>query len=518
MQHAAARTAAVATRWILASAILLATVPNADAVLLTPVPVGNATSAGLVQPVASVAVDQRSIQADTKNAANVASARRRRWAALAVAAAKTPAEPRRLLKAVFAVASPASKVPAVVTAVAPVAFAQAAMPITAAAAPPPAQQLIPFLPAASVQAQPAMKTPQTQLLHVDGVVQIQSQQVTAVAANAASVGIAVINSSGVVAAAAAADSGHNALRGGQAGNAQDASVGAVNGAANATIVAATSNKAVVEKAKLTPRSWFAVTLSFAFVVKCLCMLSNVAFQMSPIPQVQSFDKRKCTGEADAAPFISIFYAGSQWCFYGVFAFLVTHKTGFLVLVYSNFSGVFLGLYYIWGFQKNCRNPAQMSMLFKYFKVVLTLVLCQFVAMLTQTRERALFFSGFVSSVCSVAGACSLLATLPVVMKTKSSASMNKPLLLIGLLSNCLWLLCGFMLWDAWIVVPNSCGIFVQFIACGVVLYYPDQPAGDAPEAGSGTTAREEGDHDDCGDIQDPGQLFKLDMLGETGGT
>lgn len=505
MQHAAARTAAVATRWILASAILLATVPNADAVLLTPVPVGNATSAGLVQPVASVAVDQRSIQADTKNAANVASARRRRWAALAVAAAKTPAEPRRLLKAVFAVASPASKVPAVVTAVAPVAFAQAAMPITAAAAPPPAQQLIPFLPAAS-------------LLHVDGVVQIQSQQVTAAAANAASVGIAVINSSGVVAAAAAADSGHNALRGGQAGNAQDASVGAVNGAANATIVAATSNKAVAEKAKLTPRSWFAVTLSFAFVVKCLCMLSNVAFQMSPIPQVQSFDKRKCTGEADAAPFISIFYAGSQWCFYGVFAFLVTHKTGFLVLVYSNFSGVFLGLYYIWGFQKNCRNPAQMSMLFKYFKVVLTLVLCQFVAMLTQTRERALFFSGFVSSVCSVAGACSLLATLPVVMKTKSTASMNKPLLLIGLLSNSLWLLCGFILWDAWIVVPNSCGIFVQFIACGVVLYYPDPPAEDAPEAGSGTTAREEGDHDDCGDIQDPGQLFKLDMLGETGGT
>ena len=44
---------------------------------------------------------------------------------------------------------------------------------------------------------------------------------------------------------------------------------------------------------------------------------------SPFPQVSRWDIRKCTGDADAAPFVSIAFGGCQWCFYGMFAWLVT---------------------------------------------------------------------------------------------------------------------------------------------------------------------------------------------------
>ena len=130
-------------------------------------------------------------------------------------------------------------------------------------------------------------------------------------------------------------------------------------------------------------------------------------------QVQQFQKLGDTGEADSAPFMSILYAGWQWhgsqscavtgndctsagldprCFYGTFAYFVTQKSGFLVspgamckvydvyarsfvsvfcmadslrsslmvsgtlrLFYSNIAGAVLGIYYVWGFQRNCRD-------------------------------------------------------------------------------------------------------------------------------------------------------------------
>jgi len=230
------------------------------------------------------------------------------------------------------------------------------------------------------------------------------------------------------------------------------------------------------KANLSPRSWFALTFSFAFIVKALCMFSNVLFQVSPLPQVRQFSKSRDTGEVDAAPFISILYGGCQWCFYGLFAFIVTKKSGFLVLVYSNVLGAFLGFYYVLGFQQNCRSGRALQKLFLYYKCAGTLALLQLVAMLLLAKQRALFLSGLVSSVCSVVGACSLLATLPTVLQTRCSASINLPVLIVGTLSGILWLVCGFILWDAWIMVPNTIGLIVQFVTYCVVLYFPRDPA------------------------------------------
>merc|ERR1719379_1166024 len=110
-------------------------------------------------------------------------------------------------------------------------------------------------------------------------------------------------------------------------------------------------------------------LSFAVIIKVACMLSNVAFQVSPYPLVKGFKCEGDTGDSDAGPFVAIAFGGCQWCFYGFFAYFVTGKSGFLVLVYSNLLGAILGVYYTWAFQANCRTVQALGAFMMYLRVV-----------------------------------------------------------------------------------------------------------------------------------------------------
>lgn len=224
--------------------------------------------------------------------------------------------------------------------------------------------------------------------------------------------------------------------------------------------------------KLTPRSWFAITFSAAFALKGACMMSTVASSVSPIPQVKTFWSKHDTGEVDAAPFISIMYGGAQWCFYGSFAFIVTRKSGFLVLVYSNIFGAVLGTYYTYAFFNNVHLTNTKGRLFFYLRAVSCIAFVQLCVMLALPREQSLFFCGLVSSVCSIVGALSLLATMPVVLERKCSDTISRPILAAGVMGNILWLACGIMLWDEWICVPNIVGLCANSVAVGLVLKYP----------------------------------------------
>mmetsp|Transcript_42038 Transcript_42038/g.121453 ORF Transcript_42038/g.121453 Transcript_42038/m.121453 type:complete len:515 (+) Transcript_42038:184-1728(+) len=256
--------------------------------------------------------------------------------------------------------------------------------------------------------------------------------------------------------------------------------------ANATLATA-----IGDHKPIPSRSWFALTFSFAFMIKALCMASNVIFQVSPFPQVMQFNKLGDTGEVDAAPLVSILYGGCQWCFYGTFAYVVTQKSGFLVLVYSNMLGAFLGFYYLWGFQRNCRNKQSLRNLEAYLRAASSVALMQLAAMMVLPRHKALFLCGLASCVCSVVGACSLLATMPKVIETKCSATINLPLVCVGLVSGMLWLTCGLLLMDAWIIVPNCACIVVNCATLSMTVYFPrDTEKAAALVAAEAAAARE----------------------------
>eukprot|EP00746_Dinoflagellata_sp_MGD_P016730 gnl/MRDRNA2_/MRDRNA2_137953_c0_seq1.p1 gnl/MRDRNA2_/MRDRNA2_137953_c0~~gnl/MRDRNA2_/MRDRNA2_137953_c0_seq1.p1 ORF type:complete len:426 (+),score=57.13 gnl/MRDRNA2_/MRDRNA2_137953_c0_seq1:165-1442(+) len=212
-------------------------------------------------------------------------------------------------------------------------------------------------------------------------------------------------------------------------------------------------------------------LSFAVLIKVACMLSNVMFQVSPLPMVKQFQSKQDTGDTDAAPFVAIAFGGCQWCFYGAFAYLVTGKSGFLVLVYSNCLGGLLGVYYVYVFQLHCTRVSQITGLTVYFRIVSLLVLLQIGAMAVFPRERALFFSGLISSTCSVATSLSACTTLPIVIKRKCAASIPLPLCCASAVSGVLWIICGVILWDPWIAFPNIIGVSGSSVCIGLCLYY-----------------------------------------------
>lgn len=251
---------------------------------------------------------------------------------------------------------------------------------------------------------------------------------------------------------------------GAAANASGETIAIAAGAAesNATIIP------VVVAAEVAAESaewlWLVVNMPFvaqllsgvsaAVVVKSLCMAGNVVVQVSPFPQARRWSLRRDTGESDAAPYVSIAASGWQWCFYGTFAYLMTQRSAFLILVHSNCLGAVLGTYYSFVFYQNCNSKEMLGSMHKYLTAVVTLVLLQACALASLPSQRALLFSGLVASFCSFVGACSLLVTIPTVIRNRDSRSIPFPLVSANFLSAIVWCMCGYMLGDPLVIVPN----------------------------------------------------------------
>jgi len=382
-------------------------------------------------------------------------------------AAAAPTAP--VAQAVVAPAVPVA--PAVVapaTPVAPTVVAAAASSVVTA----PIPVLLPSPITKHLPAQPAAVTP-------------QNAGTVAATANAAA---ASANAAAANAAAATAIASANTATN-AAAKANAAASAATNAAANVVqpaAVSAPAQPAAIMRAETTPpvpvgRFWsvsqwawhlFTGGLSFAMVVKALCILGNVLVQISPFPQVMRWDLRKCTGEADAAPYVSIAFGGCQWCFYGMFAWLVTNRSGFLILVQSNFLGAILGTYYVRTFYCNCRNEVSLASLQKYLSGVTSLALLQVCAMGVLPAERALFLTGLVSSFCSFIGATSVLVTVPAVLSSKDSRSIPGPYAIANLASSLVWSLCGYILGDPLVMIPNLFSSCCSATSLGLKVYYP----------------------------------------------
>jgi len=211
---------------------------------------------------------------------------------------------------------------------------------------------------------------------------------------------------------------------------------------------------------------FIAGITFMSMLKALCMAGNILVQISPYHQVQRWEEERCTGDADAAPYVSIAFGGWQWCYYGLFAFFVTKRSGFLILVHSNCLGAVLGTYYSITFYRNCKHDNSLGGLYRYMSAVIMLVLFQLCSLAVLPIERALFLTGLISSFCSFIGAISILVSLPLVIRTRDSSSIPVPLVTANMISSLVWCICGWMLDDPLIAAPNIVG----FLSCGICLF------------------------------------------------
>jgi uncharacterized protein with PQ loop repeat len=220
---------------------------------------------------------------------------------------------------------------------------------------------------------------------------------------------------------------------------------------------------------------FILGLTVAMIVKLLCIAGNVLVQLSPLPQAKMWEALRCTGESDAAPYVSIAFGGCQWCFYGTFAYIVTGRSGFLVLVQSNFLGAVLGTYYVTTFYRNCHKEDILSTLQKYVSGISSLVLLEVCSLSTLSAERSLFLIGLISSFCSFMGATSVLVTVPSVIKTKDGSSIPATYALANLISAFLWSLCGYIIEDPMVTIPNIFSTLCSVISLALKVIYTKDP-------------------------------------------
>merc|ERR1719161_1655490 len=86
--------------------------------------------------------------------------------------------------------------------------------------------------------------------------------------------------------------------------------------------------------------------------------------------------------------------------------------------------------------------------------------------------QALFFIGMASSGCSVMSAVAPLTIVPTVLRTRCSAAIPTELILASSVSGFLWILCGIMLVDPWVVAPNMLAAVANVYLISLILKYP----------------------------------------------
>merc|ERR1719310_1581783 len=110
-----------------------------------------------------------------------------------------------------------------------------------------------------------------------------------------------------------------------------------------------------------------------------------------------------------------------------------------------------------------------------------MAVCQFVAMMVLPIQKALFMSGIIASMCSVASALSTLVTLPTVVRLERSDSIPGGIVVAGLMSALIWFLCGLLLSDPCILAPNGVAILTSAICLYLKAKYPTSVAKECPK-------------------------------------
>lgn len=208
------------------------------------------------------------------------------------------------------------------------------------------------------------------------------------------------------------------------------------------------------------------------VLKFLCIVSNVLFQLSPFARVLRFKAEGSTGDADPAPIVSIAFASCQFLFYGAFAFVVTGKAGFLVLVYSNIIGVVVGFFYSVSYWSYCSDPIQRQLFRNYLRGACTVALMEAICVSMLPKPQALLLIGFVSSSWSLVSTAALIVPLPEVIRTRCSKLLSVPMLVANEVSGILWTLCGLALGDMYIAVPNIVCTLINTVGMILALSLP----------------------------------------------
>lgn len=106
---------------------------------------------------------------------------------------------------------------------------------------------------------------------------------------------------------------------------------------------------------------------------------------------------------------------------------------------------------------------------RYYRNLLITFGIHVTSLIVLSLGNALIFTGFMAALSGAVCYLSQLSTLPTVIRTNSTASMNPAFSVGSFFSALVWLLCGVMVNDWWIITPNAIGLISSTVALTVIL-------------------------------------------------
>jgi len=156
--------------------------------------------------------------------------------------------------------------------------------------------------------------------------------------------------------------------------------------------------------------------------------------------------------------------------YGLYGFVCTGDAACLLLVYANILGATLGVYYTSVYRRSCDSEKGRRRLTVYLRAV-CMVACAETLAVKLLPARALSLLGCVSTLSSVSVCLAPLLTVRNVLKTRSVVTMPADLALASLLAAALWVCCGALLADGFVVVTNLVNLGVSLVSLSFIVRF-----------------------------------------------
>jgi len=183
-------------------------------------------------------------------------------------------------------------------------------------------------------------------------------------------------------------------------------------------------------------------------IKGLAMGSSYMQHLAPMISVLPMLRRRSVFGRDPGPFVALAFNCSHWCLYGLFGFVYTGDWQRLIMVYSNILGSLLGIFYTIVYRINCDSSAGRARWYFYLRLAALIAGVEAFVLLTWPARRT-------------------------VLQTRSSASMPADLVIASLVSNLLWLACGAIVADGFLVVSSIVNICAGLVSLSfVVRFHP----------------------------------------------
>eukprot|EP00933_Yihiella_yeosuensis_P063003 TRINITY_DN66038_c0_g1_i1.p1 TRINITY_DN66038_c0_g1~~TRINITY_DN66038_c0_g1_i1.p1 ORF type:complete len:443 (-),score=76.56 TRINITY_DN66038_c0_g1_i1:243-1571(-) len=218
-------------------------------------------------------------------------------------------------------------------------------------------------------------------------------------------------------------------------------------------------------------TWLHEGFSLNNALRFSCIFGNALVQLMPMFKVVEWERRGDTSVDDPLPYVGMVFNSANWCLYGVLVLLTTAQPDFITLIDANIVGVFLGLFYVFSYNKSCHRQVQLEVFRRYLMVAFSVALFEAISVILLPRTSSVLVLGVITLCCSFAGAVSVLITVPEVMKRKDASVIPGPMVFINFFTGIAWLCFGILLGDRLVAGTNALNLAITALCAGLKLTY-----------------------------------------------